>query len=124
MDYHNSFSPGGNSLLNKVIVNLKGMDIRLYEYRYEPVLCDSKNTGNIGISRYDDLITLLHHTHLLIGAEDKCQRIKTITTAYAIFRTDIRGIVFLKALRYLTFEIPSALQHLIGNMHIGFVDGL
>ena len=99
-------------MLNKVIVNLQRMDIRLHQHRFEVILSNGKDRGNIRISRYDDLVTLLHHAHLLIGTEDKCQGIESIPTPDAVASADILSIMLFEPLRSISFEIPSTLKHI------------
>ena len=44
-----------------------------------------------------------------------------VAAANAVARADIRRIMLFKASRGLPLEIPSALQHLVGSMHIGCI---
>jgi hypothetical protein len=123
MDYHHSSGTLGDSLLDETVVNLKSIDIRFYENRSETILCNGEDAGDIGIGRYDDFVTLLHKSHFLISTEDERECIKSIATTYAMTCTDILGIVLFEATGSLTLEVPPTLQHLVGSMLVGFVDG-
>jgi hypothetical protein len=123
MDYHNSSGTLGDSLLDETVVNLKSIDIRFYENRSETILCNGEDAGDIGIGRYDDFVTLLHKSHFLISTEDERECIKSIATTYTMTCADILGIVLLKTAGSLAFEVPPTLQHFVGNMLVGFVDG-
>jgi hypothetical protein len=123
MDYHEGASARSDGLLYEAVVNLKGVDIGLYEDGREAILRNGEDGGDIGIGRYDDFVALVEDAHLQIGAEDEGEGIEAIATAYAMARADILGIVLLKAAGSLALEVPPTLQHLVGSMLVGFVDG-
>ena len=75
MDNHQGASARGDGLFYLCIVNLERVRRRLYENGLQPTLCNSEDTGNIGIGMHNDLIPRLHHSHLHICTEDKGQGI-------------------------------------------------
>ena len=122
MDYHEGFRPLCDGLLDKRVVDLQSIDGRLDKHRFQAILRDGKNRGDICVGRYDDLIALHHHAQLHIGPEDERQGIEAVATADAVARADILCIMLLKLPRGLSLEIPSALQHLVGSMLVGRID--
>ena len=111
MNDHHGPGSSGNGLFYQPFVNLKGIGIRLHEYRLEAVFGDREDARDIGVGRHDDLIALFHHTHIDIGAENQCQRIQTVGAADTVARTNIVGIVLFKAPRSLSTQIPPTVEH-------------
>ena len=66
----NSLSLRSDGSLNQVIINLKGIRLRLYKYRHKIILSNCKNSSNICISRHDDFISRLHDPHLNVRTEN------------------------------------------------------
>lgn len=124
MNDHHGTRTRGDSGLDEGVIYLERMDVGLDEHGLQSALGDSEDTGNIGIGRYDDLIARDHHTQFNISTKNERQCIKSITTAYAIFRTNVLSVMRLKLFRGLALEIPAATQHLVGSMFVRRVNGL
>ena len=116
MNYHHSPCTTGDGPLNQGIVHLERVDVRLYQHRLQATFRYSKNTGDKGVGRDDDLITHLHHTHLHIGPKYQRQSIEPVATTDTMPRTDILGILRLEPFRSLALQIPATIQHPIQRL--------
>ena len=99
----------GDGWLDEGIVDLEGIDIGLYEDGLQATVGDGEDGGDVGVGGHDDLVTLLHDTHLDVGTEDEFQRIKAVAAADAVAGSDIVGIVLLKLPCSLATQVPAAL---------------
>ena len=89
---------GRNQILQSTVIQFQCIVARLSQNRHQSVLRQSKDRGDIGISRYDNLVAWLHDAHFDVSSVDPYQRIQAVTTAYTKPTANIFGIVFLKAL--------------------------
>ena len=118
MDDHNGTRSLRDGCLDELIINLKRMDIWLHQYWFQTTVGDSEDRSNIGISRYDNLVTRSHLSHLNIGPEDEPQGIKPVTASDGIAGSDIVGIMLLERMGGFPPEIPTAIQHTIHGLAV------
>ena len=122
VDQHQGTGAGSDGLLYAAVINLSGVEARLYEHGLQSTLSDSENAGDVGVGGNDDLIARLHHAHLYVGPEDEREGIKPIAARHAMAGANELGIVLLKATGGLALQIPPAVEHLAnGGAQLGIV---
>ena len=99
----------GDGWLDEGVVDLEGVDVGLYEDGLQATVGDGEDGGDVGVGWHDDLVTLLHDTHLDAGTEDEFQRIKAVAAADAVAGANILGVVLLKLSCSLATQVPAAL---------------
>ena len=62
MNDHNGTGTGCDSLLDERIINLQGFSGGFDKHRFQTILCDSEDRGNVRVCWHDNLVTILHHT--------------------------------------------------------------
>ena len=120
VDNGNSSGSRRNQRFDPVVINFQRMGIRLTKNRNQVVFRNSKDSGDIGIGRNDDLVAIFHDTELLISTEYPDKGIQAVSTADTEVCSYELGIVLLKPLILTPLKIPTTIYHTSN----GFIDFL
>ena len=82
----------------------------------EACLTDGKDGGNEGVGRDDDLVAVGPAKQHFVGAEDECERIKSVAYENAMASAAVFGELLLEESVLFALKIPTAAQY--------FFDGL
>ena len=102
MNNHHALCFRSDCSLYLININLQMLKCWLNQDRSQIILCNSKNSCNIGISRNNDFVTILKNAQLLISSDNQAQSIQTVSNSYTLICTNILSIVFLKLLVFIT----------------------
>ena len=103
-------------LLDEAVVYFQRVDVRLHQYWLQTVLRDSQDRGDISVGRHDDLVALVHQSHLHVSPVYQCQRVQPVADTYTVACANIFGIVLFKSSIRLALQIPTRADHLLYSL--------
>ena len=116
MNEEDALGLGRNGLFNQFIVYLQRIHTRLHENGLQSVSRNGKDGGDKRIGWHNHLIALTHHAHLHIGTINQGKRVKTVSYAHAILRSDIPSIFFFESGNEISANIPPRVYHLSNSL--------
>ena len=89
MHYHYGACAFSDGLFYLLVVNLERVYARLHKHRAQAVFRNRENGRNVCICRDNHFVALAHHTHLHVSAQNKRQRIQSVSYADTVSASHI-----------------------------------